>query len=157
MGMVKEPQPAMLSLFPRPNIEAFLPVKILLADDSEVIRKSIRRLLDGEPDLQIVGEACDFAETVRLTRELQPQVLVLDLHMSSTLLPSSSILRDYLQPTARLLAISASNDADSLSLARSLGADSFLDKMDLFEKLVPAILQLSSHHFPPANAQQAAS
>jgi DNA-binding NarL/FixJ family response regulator len=134
-----------------------LPVKILLADDSEVIRKSIRRLLDREPHLQVVGEACNLAETVRLTRDLQPQVLVMDLHMSSASLASSSTLREHLQPTARLLAISASNDEHSLSLARSLGADSFLDKMDLFEKLIPAILQLSSHHFPPAKAQKAAS
>jgi DNA-binding NarL/FixJ family response regulator len=131
-----------------------LPVKILLADDSEVIRRSIRRILDREPHLQIVGEACDLAETLRLTRELQPQVLVMDLHMSSSPLASSSTLRDHLQPTGRLLAISASNDEDSRSLASSLGADSFLDKMDLFEKLVPAILQLSSHHLPPSNLQQ---
>jgi DNA-binding NarL/FixJ family response regulator len=81
----------------------------------------------------------------------------MDLHMSSASLASSSTLREHLQPTARLLAISASNDEHSLSLARSLGADSFLDKMDLFEKLIPAILQLSSHHFPPAKAQKAAS
>ena len=143
--------------FVRVAIEASLPVKILLADDSEVIRKSIRRLLDREPHLQIVGEACDLAETVRLTRELQPDVLIMDLHMSSTSEGSSLTLRDHLQPTARLLAISASNDEDSLSLAQSIGADSFLDKMELFEKLVPAILQLSSEHLPPPTAKHAAS
>jgi DNA-binding NarL/FixJ family response regulator len=137
-------------------IEVFMPVKILLADDSDVIRRSIRRLLDREPHIQIVGEACDFAETLRLIHELHPQVIVMDLHMPSASLASSSALRDHLQPAPRLLAISASNDEDSLSLAHSLGADSFLDKMDLFEKLVPVILQLSSHHLPPANAQQAA-
>jgi DNA-binding NarL/FixJ family response regulator len=133
------------------------PIKILLADDSEVIRRSIRRLLGHEPDLQIVGEACNFAETVRLTRELQPQVLVVDLRMSTTDLASPSTLRNHLHPSGRLLAISASNDEDSLSLARSLGADSFLDKMDLFEKLVPVILQLSSHHLPSVNSPQSAS
>ena len=129
----------------------------MLADDSEVIRRSIRRLLAREPHLQIVGEACDLAETVRLTRELQPQVLVMDLHMSSNSQASSSTLRDHLQPTGRLLAISASNDEDSLSLAQSIGADSFLDKMELFEKLVPVILKLSSEHLPPSTVQQAGS
>ena len=147
----------MFSSFLRVATEVSLPVKILLADDSEVIRKSIRRLLDREPHLQIVGEACDLAETVRLSRELQPQVLIMDLHMSSSSQASSSTLKDHLQPNGRLLAISASNDEDSLSLARSLGADSFLDKMDLFEKLVPTILELSSEHLPPPKAQQAAS
>jgi DNA-binding NarL/FixJ family response regulator len=134
-----------------------LPVKILFADDSEVIRKSIRRLLDRGPHLQIVGEASDIDETVRFTRELQPQVLVMDLHMSSNSQASSLTLRDHLQPTGRPLAISASNDEDSLSLAKSIGADSFLDKMELFEKLIPVILQLSSHHLAPSKAQQVAS
>jgi DNA-binding NarL/FixJ family response regulator len=156
MGMVKGSTSNVIP-FLKVATEAFLPVKVLLADDSEVIRRSIRRLLDREPHVQIVGEACDLAETLRLTRELQPQVLVMDLRMSSTSLAGSSTLRGHLQPTGRLLAISASNDEDSLSLARSLGADSFLDKMDLFEKLVPTILQLSSPHLPPANAHQPAS
>jgi DNA-binding NarL/FixJ family response regulator len=134
-----------------------LPIKILLADDSEIIRRSIRRLLNHEPNLRIVGEACDFAETVRLTREFHPQVLVMDLHMSTTTLADPSTLREHLHPSGRLLAISASNDEDSLSLARSFGADSFLDKMDLFEKLVPEILQLSSNHISSINSQQPAA
>jgi hypothetical protein len=72
------------------------------------------------------GEACDLAETVRLTSETS----VSDLGHGS---------------------------AHSQFLARSLGADSFLDKLDLCEKLVRTILQLSYHHLPPANAEQAAS
>lgn len=124
-----------------------LPVKILLADDCEVIRRPTRRLLDREPHLQIVGEAGDLAETVRLIREIQPQVLVMDLRRSSTSLASSSTLRDHLRPAGRLLAVFVSNDEDSRSLARALGADAFLDKMGLFEKLIPAILQLSSPTF----------
>jgi DNA-binding NarL/FixJ family response regulator len=81
----------------------------------------------------------------------------MDLHMSSNSQASSLTLRNHLQHTGRLLAISASNDEDSLSLAQSIGADSFLDKMELFEKLVPATLQLSSEHLPPSTSRQATS
>jgi two-component system nitrate/nitrite response regulator NarL len=119
-------------------------VKVLLADDSDIICKSIRGLLLDHAQLQLVGEARDFPEAIRLAKELQPNVIVVDLHMPNASNSETPDLKIHLNPSGRLLAISASNDQDSKSLAVALGADTFLDKMDLYDKLIPAILHLAS-------------
>jgi DNA-binding NarL/FixJ family response regulator len=119
-------------------------VRVLLADDSDIIRKSIRGLLLSQPQLHLVGEARDFPEAIRLAKELQPHVVVMDLHMPNPSGSGTPDLKFHLRPTVRLLAISASNDQDSKNLAHALGADTFLDKMDLYDKLIPAILHLAS-------------
>jgi chemotaxis response regulator CheB len=58
-----------------------VPIKVLLADDSDVIRVAIVRLLMEEPAVEFVGEAVSFAETIRQTAILKPDVLLIDLHL----------------------------------------------------------------------------
>jgi DNA-binding NarL/FixJ family response regulator len=58
-----------------------MPIRVLLADDTEFVRRAIRRLLETCPELDVVGEAADFAETIRMANDLKPQVIVMDLHM----------------------------------------------------------------------------
>jgi two-component system, NarL family, response regulator NreC len=55
--------------------------RIVLADDHTIVRSGLRMLLDAEPDLEVVAEASDVAETVRKVRAYKPDVLVLDLSM----------------------------------------------------------------------------
>lgn len=56
-------------------------LKIVLADDQKAVRRGIRGLLEGEPDLEVVGEASDGAEAVEITSRLKPDILVTDLKM----------------------------------------------------------------------------
>ena len=56
-------------------------VSILLADDHPIVRQGMRRLLEAEPDLTVVGEAADGLETIRMVEKLQPTVLIVDMMM----------------------------------------------------------------------------
>ncbi|MCX5974069.1 MAG: response regulator transcription factor [Coprothermobacterota bacterium] len=56
-------------------------IRILLADDHPVVRAGLRAVLEGEPDFEILGEAVDGLDAIRLTESLEPDVLVLDIVM----------------------------------------------------------------------------
>jgi two-component system response regulator DevR len=131
-------------------------IKVLLADDTSVMRKAIRTLLRHQPEIELVGEAQNFAETVSMTRKFKPQVVILDLHMpdSSHLTPMnvSEGLRAY---AARVLAISVWNDEDTRALAQSYGATDLLDKMRLGQELIPAVMKLASGSEPERKARAA--
>jgi DNA-binding NarL/FixJ family response regulator len=58
-----------------------VPIRILIADDHALVRSGLRALLRAEPDLEVVGEAGDGAETVRLAAELSPDLVLLDVSM----------------------------------------------------------------------------
>jgi DNA-binding NarL/FixJ family response regulator len=122
-----------------------MPITVLLADDSDLVRRAIRRLLMDHPKISIVGEATDFAQTIRMIQELQPQIVILDLHMSDSKRITPGEFRSRLNlGKARLMAISVWNDPETQALANSYGAANCLDKASLGTHLIPAILHLAS-------------
>src|SRR5271165_2960752 len=57
------------------------PIRIVIADDHPIFRDGLRRLLESESDMKVVGEACDGREAVKLATEIKPDILLLDLAM----------------------------------------------------------------------------
>lgn len=57
------------------------PIRVVIADDHTIVRQGIRSLLQAEPDIKVIGEASDGREAAQLTRELKPDVVVMDLAM----------------------------------------------------------------------------
>jgi DNA-binding NarL/FixJ family response regulator len=126
---------------PGPSVQ----IRVLLADDSGVMLDAVSRLLTVAPEVELVGAAGNFEEVVRLADALQPQIVILDLRMAQKANADALRLKSQ-QIGLRLLAITASNIADdeSIALASAIGADKLLDKMNLTNELVPAILELAA-------------
>ena len=57
-------------------------VNVLLADDAEIMRKAIRKLLSHREDIVVLGEASNISETIQKTTELHPDLIVLDVHLA---------------------------------------------------------------------------
>ncbi len=114
-------------------------IKLILADDHQVVRKGFKALLSIEPDLEIVGEAGDGYEALKLTEELQPDVLVLDLMMSGINgLEVTRQLNKKPGHTAIIILSMHSNEAYVLEALRS-GAKAYVLKESPTEELVRAI------------------
>ena len=125
-------------------------IKVLLADDSEIIRRAIRTLLRSQPKIELVGEAADFPQTVQMMTALNPEVVVMDMHMPKGTVATFLDLKSRLNQGSRMLAISVWNDEDTKALVDSLGTFPLLDKMELSDKLIPTIMQLVSPKKPAA-------
>ncbi len=114
-------------------------VKVFLADDSEIMRRAIRNLLSEREDIKLVGEAETFTETIQKATELQPDEIIFDLYMAERANGHLPTL-----PTGpKVLAISLANDDEAKALAERIGAAKLLDKMELTNELIPAILELA--------------
>jgi len=126
-----------------------MPIRVLLADDKEFVRQSIRRLLEAHPEIEIIGEAANFAQTIQIANDLKPQVIVMDLHMPDDTKIMPSELKSHLNSEgSKILAVSVWQDEDAHALAKSMGAVALLDKASLAYGLVPTIMQLVSERIP---------
>ncbi|MFF5483667.1 response regulator transcription factor, partial [Streptomyces sp. NPDC012935] len=61
-----------------------MPIRVLLADDQALLRSAFRVLVDSEPDMQVVGEASDGEEAVRLAKQERADVVLMDIRMPGT-------------------------------------------------------------------------
>jgi DNA-binding NarL/FixJ family response regulator len=103
-------------------------ISVLLVDDHALLRKSLRRMLDDDPELAVIGEASNGAEAVELARELAPQVVVMDLAMPlmDGIQATRHILR--LAPATAILMLSMDADETCVRDAFEAGAQGYLLK-----------------------------
>jgi DNA-binding NarL/FixJ family response regulator len=118
-----------------------MPTKVLLAEDSEVVRRAIRQLFEEESEIELVGEATNFAETMQMSNDLGPQVIVMDLHMKGETRFTPLEVKSRLNGS-QIIAISVWNDMETKALAASYGAVTLLDKVNLANELIPTINRL---------------
>ncbi|MFZ0312493.1 MAG: response regulator transcription factor [Candidatus Korobacteraceae bacterium] len=116
-------------------------VRIVMADDHTIFRDGLRRLLEAEPELEVVGEAADGAEAASQTRELKPDILLLDLAMPRV--PGMDALRDLAGggenlPT-RIIVLTAAVERLEIVQALQLGARGVVMKEAATQLLMKAI------------------
>jgi two-component system, NarL family, response regulator NreC len=114
-------------------------ISIILADDHPVVRRGMQALLEQERDFSIVGVAADGLETVRLTEQLKPDVLVLDLMMPGLSgLEALRILRERV-PRTRIVILSMSSSKAFIAQALQNGAIGYVLKGCSEENLVRSV------------------
>ena len=114
-------------------------IRVLLVDDQPAVRMGLRLRLTLEPDMDIVGEACDGQGAIDQTAELQPDVVLMDINMPRMDgLTATRRLRDV--DSDSVVVILSINDDDALRrLAQDAGARDFVCKTGVSEPLVQAL------------------
>ena len=114
-------------------------IKIVLADDHQIVRHGLRSLLSAEPDMEVVGEADNGRAVIRLVQDHAPQVVIMDISMPD--LNGIEATRLILSETPGIKVIALSMHSDSLFVLNMFkaGASGYLLKDCALEELVKAV------------------
>lgn len=112
------------------------PIRVLLADDDADYAASLGRLIEEQPELTVVGVAHDGLEAVRLAGELDPDAVVVDLHMPRLDGVSAVEQLRRSHPHLCLIAVTGDHDERLHEAATSAGADGVLVKGEIIAALV---------------------
>lgn len=114
-------------------------IDVLIADDHAIVRRGLRTLIAGEPDMKVAGEASDGYEVVNRARDLHPDVILLDLVMpGQSGLDALAQIKDD-NPEARVLVLTSFGDNERVFSAIRAGASGYLLKDASPEQLLQAI------------------
>lgn len=118
-------------------------IRVLLVDDHALVRQGFRRILEDEPDIEVVGEAGGGAEAIELDRRLEPDVVVMDMAMPEIngLHAAIEILRR--QPARRILMLSMYSDESYVRNALDAGVRGYILKNALETDLTRAVRTLA--------------
>lgn len=134
------------------QVETSEPISILLIDDHALFRSGIRSLLQRQADFTIVGEAADGVEGIKRARQLQPQVILLDLNMPgmSGIETLQLLLQD--SPNSAIVMLTVSEDGEDLRAALQAGACGYLIKNIEADYLIRSIHRAANGEMVVAEA-----
>ena len=121
-------------------------ITVLVADDHSLVRRGFRRMLEDDPDIRVVGEACDGSEALRLARELQPRVVVMDMSMPGLngIQATMEIARQ--MPNVLVLVLSMYSEEANVKNALAAGARGYILKNAIDVDLAAAVKRVASGH-----------
>jgi DNA-binding NarL/FixJ family response regulator len=127
-------------------------ISVLLADDHPILREGLRALLEAQDDIEVVGEAKNGREAVKLTRKLRPAVVFMDIAMP--LLNGLEATRMIVNsvPGTKVIILSAEDDGAFVDQATELGAVGYLPKASCAHLLPKAVREVQKGRmvFSPA-------
>ena len=114
-------------------------LRVLIADDHKMIRDGLKRVINAEPDMEVVGEANDGQEAWQKAKELQPDVVIMDISMPKLdgIKATERLKREC--PHVKVLALSAYDNSGYISRLFKAGASGFMLKLAAAEELISAI------------------
>src|SRR6266568_2361658 len=125
------------------------PIRIVIADDHPIFRDGLRRLLEAEPDLKVIGEACDGSEAVKMARQLRPDIMLLDLAMPR--MPGLEALRELSTGSnsnaVRVILLTAAAEKKQIVEALQLGARGVVLKDSATQLLLKSIHAVMSGEY----------
>jgi DNA-binding NarL/FixJ family response regulator len=119
--------------------------RIIIADDHRIMREGLASMLRSEPELDVIAQAGDGAEVVRLARELQPDMVITDISMPG--LNGIEAMRGILEeaPGVKILCLSVHDEKRLVSAVMDAGAAGYLLKDCAFEELLRAVRAVISN------------
>jgi two-component system, NarL family, response regulator LiaR len=113
--------------------------RVVLADDHDVVRQGLKRLLDRVPEIEVVGEASNGVEALNSVKDLQPDVLLLDIEMP--VMDGIEVARKLHEEnaTVRILVLSAYDDREYIRSLLEIGVSGYLVKGEAIGKIVEAV------------------
>lgn len=133
-------------------------IKLLIADDHELVRMGLSRILKDVPDVKVVGEAKDGEEAVKKCRELNPDVVLMDLNMPGIggVEATRKLLRH--NPDVKVLIVTALKEEPFPSRLLKIGAAGYITKDSGADELTQAIraVHTGMHYINPKIAQKLA-
>ena len=124
----------------------FEPIQLLVVDDHPLFRRGLIALLSQDDRFEIVGEAGDVGEALRVLAKTQPDLLLLDNHLPGVkgVDAIASLKSD--RPNLRILMLTVSEDEEDLSKALQSGADGYLLKTSESDQLCDALVKVHEGH-----------
>src|SRR5579863_4300746 len=118
-------------------------IRIFLTDDHTLFRQGIRTLLSADPDLEVVGEAANAFDSVTESRQLRPDIVLMDIGMAgmSSFEATRQIRKE--RPETKVIFLSMYDDEDYLSECVDMGANGYILKESPADQLLTAIREVS--------------
>jgi DNA-binding NarL/FixJ family response regulator len=119
-----------------PDVVAESGIRVLIADDDRPFLDSLRSLIERQPELSVVGEAADGLQAIELADALDPDAVVIDLHMPllDGVSAAARLRNDH--PNVCLIALTGDDEPALHSAVREAGADEVLLKAELVDVLI---------------------